>query len=110
MRSLLILCALATAAHAFPTGIQFDGDPLTSDGGGGIAFTGATRFAGHTCAVCHTNAPGTIGLRLEADHPELFTDGWVANMQYQMRVVMLNEHADAQNASLGDNCGFNART
>jgi uncharacterized protein (TIGR03382 family) len=101
---------LASTAHAFPTGRQFDLDPMMSDGAGGIAFDGAPRFAGHTCAVCHTDTPGLIGVRLEADHPELFTDGWKANMQYHMRVVLVDEWAGVQYKSLGDNCGFNAAT
>ena len=46
----------AAIAHAFPTGEQFDLDALDEDGAGGIAFDGAPRFAGHTCAVCHTGA------------------------------------------------------
>src|SRR5262249_49361795 len=102
---LAIVALLAGTAHAFPTGVQFDGDALASDGGGGIAFTGSPRFAGHTCAVCHTDPPGTIGLRLEADHPEIFTDGYGPGMQYEMRVVLQHEHAGVKFAANGDNCG-----
>jgi MYXO-CTERM domain-containing protein len=105
---LALACVLAAStAHAFPTGNQFDEDPLLHDGGGGIAFDGSPRFTGHTCAVCHTNAPGKISVRLEADHPELFTDGWQPNMQYHLRVVLLNEWAAADQQSKGDACGFN---
>jgi len=93
-------------AAAFPTGEQFDFDPLVEDGAGGIAFDGAPRWAGHTCAVCHTGGPGTVGLRLESDHPDLFTTGWNPNQQYRLRVVLTGEHAGIANASLGDNCGF----
>ena len=106
MRALLVLCLLAGTAHAFPTGEQFDLDPLKEDGGGGIPFTGGPRWAGHTCAVCHTNAPQTVGLRLESDHPELFTDGWKPNMQYRLRVVMVNDHEGVELRAAGDNCGF----
>jgi uncharacterized protein (TIGR03382 family) len=101
----IVLGHLGTAA-AFPTGEQFDGDALTSDGGGGIAFTGAPRFASHTCAVCHTNPPGQVGIKLEANDDSLFTSGWTANTQYHLRVLLLNEHEGAQFASAGDNCGF----
>ncbi len=101
-----VLVAIPSIARAYPTGAQFDLDPLTQDGAGGIAFTGAPRFAGHTCAVCHTEPPGQIGLRLESNKPELFTDGWKPGQQYQLRVVMQGEHAGIQFANAGDNCGF----
>lgn len=95
----------STAAHAYPNGSQFDSDPLTGDGAGGLAFDGAPRFAGHTCDVCHTNPAGRIELRVESDHPELFTDGWVGGMQYHLRVSILDEHAGLAFAGFGDNCG-----
>ena len=43
---LLLLLAPATAS-AFPTGDQFDLDPLKEDGAGGIAFTGLTLYSTH---------------------------------------------------------------
>ena len=48
----IVLALVPATAAAFPTGEQFDLDALKEDGGGGIAFTGAPRFQGHTCAVC----------------------------------------------------------
>lgn len=104
---LLLLLVPATAA-AFPTGDQFDLDPLKQDGAGGIAFTGSPRFQGHTCAVCHTGAPGKISLALQSDQPELFTDGWKPNTQYHLRVVLQNSWAAAQYTASGDKCGTNA--
>ncbi len=106
-----ILCALTLAlaapvAHAFPTGEQFDLDPMTSDGAGGIAFTGAPRWAAHTCAVCHTDAPRLVGIRLESDHPELFTTGWKPKSTYHLRVILTGEWAGVQYQKDGDNCGF----
>jgi uncharacterized protein (TIGR03382 family) len=108
-RVLAIAIAVMAArdARAFPTGSQFDLDPVMNDGAGGIAFDGAPRWTNHACDVCHTNAPGIIGLGLQADHPELFSTGWNAGMQYHLRVQLLHEWADAQNQPLGDNCGFN---
>jgi uncharacterized protein (TIGR03382 family) len=103
----LSLVLVARTASAFPTGTQFDQDALAHDGGGGIAFDGSPRFTAHTCAVCHTDAPGKISVRLESDHPELFTDGWKPNMQYHLRVVLQNEWAAADQQAKGDNCGFN---
>jgi uncharacterized protein (TIGR03382 family) len=109
-RAALALCLLIVArtAAAFPTGNQFDQDAMAHDGGGGIAFDGSPRFSAHTCAVCHTDPPGKIAVRLEADHPEMFTDGWKPGMQYHLRVVLLNEWAAADQQAQGDNCGFNA--
>ena len=95
-----------SSALAFPTGAQFDLDPLTEDGAGGIAFDGAPRWSSHSCAVCHTDPPGLIGLRLEADHPELFSDGWKPGQQYHLRVVLTNEWAGVQYQANGDHCGF----
>ncbi len=106
MRALLVLIVLARAAYAFPTGSQFDLDPLMGDGAGGIAFDGAPRFSGHTCAVCHTEPEGRIGSRIESDHVELFTDGWKAGQQYHLRVVLTDAHAAAQYQASGDECGF----
>jgi hypothetical protein len=102
------LCAAPAAARAFPTGLQFDSDPMNAgmmgDGAGGIPFTGAPRWAGHTCDVCHTDAPRKIGLRIESDHPEVFTDGWKPMQTYHLRVVMTGEWAGAQYKK-NDPCG-----
>jgi hypothetical protein len=108
--AIAIVVAAARDAHAFPTGSQFDLDPVTADGAGGIAFDGAPRWTNHACDSCHTDAPGLIGLGLQADHPELFSTGWNGGMQYHLRVQLLHEWADAQNQPLGDNCGVNAAT
>ena len=105
IRVALVLAIGGGTAHAFPTGDQFDADPVTMDGAGGIPFDGAPRWQGHTCDVCHTNPPGLIGLSLEADHPELFTAGWQPAMQYHLRVVLENEHEGLQYKAAGDNCG-----
>ena len=107
MKRALLLLFISRAALAFPTGSQFDLDPMKADGAGGIAFDGAPRWQNHDCAVCHTNAPGTIGSALEADHIELFTTGYTPGMQYHLRVALLHEHAAAQYQKAGDNCGAN---
>jgi len=106
MKALVLVAVLAAEAHAFPTGTQFELDALASDGGGGIAFDGAPRFVGHTCAVCHTAAPLQIETRLESDHAEVFSDGWKPGQQYHMRVLLQDAHAGQQYQADGDNCGF----
>jgi MYXO-CTERM domain-containing protein len=106
-RLALALLIAPAVAHAYSAGASFDQDALGSGGGGdGIAFDGAPRWTSHTCAVCHTDAAGTIGVRLEADHPELFTDGWKPGMQYHLRVVLENEHEGVAYTANGDMCGF----
>ncbi|HEY1547327.1 MAG TPA: DUF4266 domain-containing protein [Kofleriaceae bacterium] len=105
MRQLIAL-AIAALTCGFSGGGQFDLDPVASDGAGGIAFDGSPRWISHTCAVCHTNGPGLISIRLEADHPELFTTGWTASMQYHLRVVMDGESEGLAFKANGDNCGF----
>ena len=96
------LTLAAPRAHAFPTGDQFDMDPLEEDGAGGVAFTGAPRWAGHTCAVCHTGAPGRIGLILQADPVDLFDGGYAPGSVYRLRVVLTNQWAARSAAALGD--------
>jgi uncharacterized protein (TIGR03382 family) len=109
MKALLVTLMLVPAtAVAFPTGEQFDLDALKEDGAGGIAFDGAPRFSGHTCAVCHTETPGRIGITLQGDKPALFTDGWTPNTTYHLRVVIDNAWAAALSTASGDNCGINA--
>jgi hypothetical protein len=106
-RFIIALVIAPAIAHAYSAGSQFDADALGSGGGaGGIAFDGAPRWANHTCAVCHTDAASTIGVRLEADHPELFTDGWKPGVQYHLRVVLENEHEGVPYTANGDMCGF----
>ncbi|MEO6773485.1 MAG: DUF4266 domain-containing protein [Kofleriaceae bacterium] len=107
MQLRLVVAALCVAApaSAFPTGGQFDQDAVMNDGGGGIAFDGAPRFAGHTCEVCHTDAPHLIGVKLEADAPELFSSGYTPAHQYHLRVVLENEHAGLQYVANGPDCG-----
>jgi uncharacterized protein (TIGR03382 family) len=95
----------AHTALAFPTGLQFDADPIQQDGAGGVAFDGAARWTSHTCAVCHTDPPHLIGIKLEADDPSLFTAGWKPMQQYHMRVLLVNEWAGLQYVANGDNCG-----
>jgi uncharacterized protein (TIGR03382 family) len=103
--TLLIVTALAGPAGAYPSAFQFDQDPVTGDGAGGIAFDGAPRWVGHTCEVCHTGAPHLISIALDSDHPELFTTGWVPGQQYHLRVVLQHEWAGLANVANGDTCG-----
>ncbi|CAN5643733.1 hypothetical protein BH11MYX1_BH11MYX1_52140 [soil metagenome] len=103
--AVLLVTALAGRAVAYPSAFQFDQDPVTGDGAGGIPFDGAPRWVGHSCDVCHIGAPHLISIALEADHPELFTTGWAPGQQYHLRVVLLNEWAGLAYVSNGANCG-----
>jgi MYXO-CTERM domain-containing protein len=107
MRALVALILLApAAAAAYPTGFQFDQDAVTSDGAGLVAFTGAPRWAGHTCDVCHTDPPRRIGLRLEANPVDIFATGYIPGATYQLRVVLLGEWAGLDAAAAKDACGL----
>jgi|GEM_PF-1843761 len=101
----VFLIGFTASASAYPNASQFDQDPVKGDGGGGIPFDGAPRWAEHTCEVCHTGAPHMISVALESNHPELFTSGWVANQQYHLRVKLLNEWAGLAYVANGDRCG-----
>ena len=101
----LLVAALARTVAAYPSAFQFDQDPVSGDGAGGIPFDGAPRWVGHTCQVCHTGAPHLISVALDSDRPELFTTGWIPGQQYHLRVVLLNEWAGLAYASNGATCG-----
>lgn len=105
IRAVALVALLAGTAAAFPTGEQFELDALTEDGGGGVAFTGAPRWAGHACEVCHLDAPHQIGLALESDRPAVFVDGYEPGVVYRLRVAIEDEWAAAAQAAVGDACG-----
>lgn len=97
------MVALAHPAIAFPTGAQFDLDALTEDGGGGRSFAGGPTEAGLTCEVCHTGAPGRIGIRLESEQEDMFQSGYRPGESYRMRVVLLDDWAASGSSST--DCG-----
>jgi len=99
------LVAGAPAVAAFPTGTQFDLDALSEDGGGGRSFAGGPSEANLTCAVCHTDGPERVGIRLEADQEEMFRDGYRPDRGYRMRVVLLRDWAAHAESAFGDDCG-----
>jgi hypothetical protein len=88
---LLALAALPSSARAFPTGSQFDSDPISSAGGGGVHFTGGPGFPLGTCSSCHQDGPQRVGVVLEADDPSLFSAGYAPRHLYRMRVVLQGE-------------------
>ncbi len=57
----------------------------------GIYFTGAPRFAGQTCAACHIDGPGKIGVKVGADLTALFTTGYVPGQTYALEVELIGE-------------------
>lgn len=104
LKIIIAITLIPALANAYPTGGQFEQDAVANDGGGGLAFDGSPRLAGHTCDVCHTDPPHEISLRLEADDPTLFTGGYTPGHQYHLRVVMEGEHAGLAYAH-DANCG-----
>jgi len=91
-RLLALLVALAPAtAAAFPGGKSFDLDPISVAGGGGVNYTGAPDFPGATCATCHVDPPGLVGVRLDARDPSLFSIGYRPGDVYELEVQLVGE-------------------
>jgi hypothetical protein len=90
-----LLCGAGRLASAYPLGSQFDASAIDSDGGGGVLFTGAPRFAGHACEVCHVGAPGRIsaGVETPTDEAELLAHGFRPGTTYHLRVHLFGEWA-----------------
>jgi hypothetical protein len=94
------LTAGATA-RAFHAGNTFDAPP-GAGGGGGVFYTGSSRERGWTCAACHTGAPGSIRVDLDANPRSLFdTFAYVPGQAYAITATMVGEHAglDAPNSN-----------
>jgi MYXO-CTERM domain-containing protein len=95
--TVLAACALPSLAHAFADANQFFADKASPHGATfsavaeGLYFTGAPRFASQTCANCHVDAPGLIAIKIGADPPSLFTDGYTPGATYQLEVELSNE-------------------
>ena len=102
--ALLLLLGSARSAWAWPTGGQFDGDPVSEGGGGGLSFSGSPRSAGHDCAVCHTDPPRRVRMAIDADPVALFDNGYQPGAMYRMRVRLVGEHAALDSLSVGDKC------
>ena len=100
----LLLVASTRAAAAFPYGTQFDADPIQGVGGGGRTFAGAARDTGHTCAVCHADAPTRISVHLEAGPVDLFK-GYEPGARYLLKLVLVDEWSGLDWASNGNDCG-----
>jgi hypothetical protein len=98
----LLVCLLPATAHAFADATQFFPNPSVPHGatvgasGEGIYFTGAPRFASQTCASCHVDGPGRVGLKLGADPSALFAGGYVPGQTYELEVELQNETEGTQ--------------
>lgn len=103
----IAVIGIAPCVHAFVDPSQFLSGALPhaatlSASGEGIYFTGAPRFAGLDCASCHTEGSQRIGLRLDADEPSLFTDGYEPGRVYELVVRLRNEREGLDYG--GDTC------
>ena len=87
--------ALPSSAHAFADAAQFFKSQANAATFGatseGLYFTGAPRFASLDCSTCHVGGPQRVGLRLNADDPDLFATGYVPGKVYQLQVALTNE-------------------
>jgi hypothetical protein len=96
LRSSLLVLLFASRATAFEDPTQFlaqDQPHAATFGasGEGVYFTGAPRFSSLTCASCHTDGPGQIKIKLGADQPDLFTNGYVPSQTYLFEVELFGE-------------------
>src|SRR4051794_22186995 len=99
LRYLVLAAALVvpSLAHAFADAVQFFDQPTTPHAatfgafGEGIYFTGARRFASLECSSCHGGGPQRVGLRLNADDPALFANGYQPGKTYELQVLLTNE-------------------
>jgi hypothetical protein len=98
----LTLALLPASAHAFDDASQFfdqKANPHAATfgaSGEGVYFTGAPRYASLTCGSCHLGGPQKVGLRLNADDPNLFSDGYQPGKVYQLEVQLTDETAGTQ--------------
>jgi hypothetical protein len=86
----------AAPAAAFEDATQFfvGAEPHAATygaSGEGVYFTGAPRFTSLNCSTCHIDGPGIIRLKLGADHPEIFSTGYVPNQTYLFEVELFAE-------------------
>jgi hypothetical protein len=80
------------SALAFHAGDVFD-KPPGAGGGGGIFYAGIPAERGWTCAACHAEAPGTIGVELDSDPRALFDTGsYEPGQAYTITAKLLGEH------------------
>jgi hypothetical protein len=109
LRSRLLALAFASLvtreARAFDDPSQFlvqPGTPHAATYGAsaeGVYFTGAPRFLSQTCQSCHTDGPGLVRLKLGADPPSLFSDGYQPGATYQLEVELQGETEGLQFAT-----------
>lgn len=109
MRSSVLALALASLAsgeaRAFDDASQFfvqPGTPHAATYGAsaeGVYFTGAPRFLSQTCGNCHTDGPGVVRLKLGADQPSLFSDGYQPGTTYELEVELQGETEGTQYAT-----------
>ncbi len=88
----LLVVAAAGQASAFHGGKQFD-ESANLGGGAGMYFTGAPRWRGWDCTICHVDAGGAIELDLASDPPELLAQGrYTPGATYRIDVRLAGEH------------------
>ena len=95
--SVLLLLSWTRVGSAFVETTQFFSSTDTPHvasvqaAGEGIYFTGSPRFAHQGCSACHIDGPKLVRIRLGADDPTLFTDGWKPGKVYQMQVALVDQ-------------------
>lgn len=87
-----VMGAWITPAAGFHGGKQFD-ESANLGGGAGMFFSGAPRWRGWDCAICHVDADGAVELELTSDPPELLREGrYLPGTTYRIDVALTGEH------------------
>jgi hypothetical protein len=79
-------------AVAFHGGRQFE-ESANLGGGSGMYFTGARRWRGWDCTICHVDADGAIALELTSQPAELLDDlRYTPGTTYRIDLRLAGEH------------------
>ncbi len=106
MRYSFFLLLFSSVASAFEDPTQFfvQSTPHAASYGAsseGVYFTGSPRFVSLNCSSCHTDGPGVVRLKLGADHPELFTNGYIPGQTYLFEVELFAESKGLEYSTVG---------
>lgn len=96
----MIALAWLLAYHAAAT---FE-EAAATGGGGGVLYTGAPRWHGYDCGVCHLDAPGRASLLTDSDPLTLLTEReYTPEQVYELTLIL-----DGENRGLGTMGNYNS--
>lgn len=94
MRALILAASLLCTSNALAFHGQADfARRGIEGGGGGMYYTGAERWRGYDCTVCHVDADETIRFSVNTTPAELIVDGrYTPGQTYAFEVRLQGEH------------------